>query len=93
MGDLSWVWFPPAHKQRVVTNRLHELFGNRLIALNEAVEWPLRSPDLTPLDFFLAGLHEVKGVSKRNIRVSTGLSMDTDKEIGRGKAKEKANHL
>ena len=30
-----------------------KLFGNRVIALNHAVEWPPRSPDLTPLDIFL----------------------------------------
>ena len=34
---------------------LTELFGDRVIALNRAVEWPPRSPDLTPLDFFLWG--------------------------------------
>ena len=30
-----------------------ELFGNRVIALHHAVEWPPRLPDLTPCDFFL----------------------------------------
>ena len=30
-----------------------ERFGERVVALNHAVEWPPRSPDLTPLDFFL----------------------------------------
>ena len=45
----------PCHRRRAVTDRLTELFGNRVIALNRAVEWPPRSPDLTPLDFFLWG--------------------------------------
>ena len=45
----------PAHRRRIVTDRLQQLFGNRVIALNEEVEWPPRSPDLTPLDFFLWG--------------------------------------
>ena len=40
------------HRRRAVTDRLTELFGNRVIALNRAVEWPPRSPDPTPLDFF-----------------------------------------
>ena len=30
-----------------------ERFGERVVALSHAVEWPPRSPDLTPLDFFL----------------------------------------
>ena len=45
----------PPHRRRFVTDRLAELFGDRVIALNHAVEWPPRSPDLTPLDFFLWG--------------------------------------
>ena len=45
----------PPHRRRIVTDRLTELFGDRVITLNRAVEWPPRSPDLTPLDFFLWG--------------------------------------
>ena len=45
----------PCYRRREVTARLTELFGNRVIALNRAVEWPARSPDLTPVDFFLWG--------------------------------------
>ena len=45
----------PAHRLVAVRNRLQDLFGNRVIALNHAVEWPPRSPDLTPCDFFLWG--------------------------------------
>ena len=36
-------------------HRLAELFGDRVIALFHRVEWPPRSPDLTPCDFFLWG--------------------------------------
>ena len=43
------------HRRIVVRNRLHELFGNRIVALHEDIEWPPRSPDLTPCDFFLWG--------------------------------------
>ena len=32
-----------------------EFFGPKVIALNHPVEWPPRSPDLTPCDFFLWG--------------------------------------
>ena len=45
----------PPHRRRIVTERLAELFGDRINALNRLVEWPPRSPDLTPLDFFLWG--------------------------------------
>ena len=31
------------------------MFGNRIVALHHAVEWPSSSPDLTPGDFFLWG--------------------------------------
>ena len=49
-------WFQdgaPAHRLGLVTERLHILFRERVVSLNEAIEWPPRSPDLTPLDFFL----------------------------------------
>ncbi len=45
----------PCHRRRIVSERLRELFGDRVVALNRNVEWPPRSPDLTPLDFFLWG--------------------------------------
>ena len=51
-------WFQdgaPCHRQVIVTERLHELFGNQIVALNQEIEWPPRSPDLTPCDFFLWG--------------------------------------
>lgn len=51
-------WFQdgaPCHRHRLVTNRLTELFGNQIVSLNHAVEWPPRSPDITPCDFFLWG--------------------------------------
>jgi len=45
----------PPHKRRMVTERLTELFDTRVIALHGPLEWPPRSPNLTPLDFFLWG--------------------------------------
>ncbi|KAF2344443.1 Protein of unknown function DUF4817 [Trinorchestia longiramus] len=45
----------PAHRTVAVTEKLNELFGNRIIALNHRIEWPPRSSDLTPCDFFLWG--------------------------------------
>ena len=45
----------PAHGAIVVRDRLQALFGPRIIALHQPQEWPARSPDLTPCDFFLWG--------------------------------------
>lgn len=45
----------PAHNAIVVTNYLNEIFENRWIGTNGTVQWPPRSPDLTPLDYFLWG--------------------------------------
>ena len=43
-----------AHRAVIVNARLNELFQN-IIALNHDIEWPARSPDLTPCDFFCGG--------------------------------------
>ena len=51
-------WFQdgcPAHRTGVVRERLQELFPNQVVALGHPTEYPPRSPDLTPLDFFLWG--------------------------------------
>ena len=45
----------PPHRRVIVMERLQQLFGERVVALNHAVEWPSRSPELTPSDFFLWG--------------------------------------
>ena len=50
----------PPHRRITVRDRLQELCGNRVIALNQPVEWPPRSPDLTPCNFFFSvGLSQV----------------------------------
>ena len=56
-------WFQdgdPAHRPLIVRERLHELFGDHIVAFNHDIEWPARSPDLTPCDFFYGSkvLHE-----------------------------------
>lgn len=45
----------PAHKAINVTNWLNENFNKQWIGLNGPTEWPPRSPDLTPLDFYFWG--------------------------------------
>ena len=58
-GQFRRLWWiqdgAPPHRRRIVTERLQQLFGERVVALNHQIEWPPRSPDLTPLDFFLWG--------------------------------------
>ena len=55
--NLNNVWFqqdgaPPLYRV-IVKDYLDTTFANRWIGRRGAMEWPARSPDLTPLDFFL----------------------------------------
>ena len=43
------------HGSNEVKEWLQEFFRQHIIALNHPVEWPPRSPDLTPCDYFLWG--------------------------------------
>ena len=45
----------PAHFDRNVRNHLNVTYPNRWIGRGGPVLWPARSPDLTPLDYFLWG--------------------------------------
>lgn len=45
----------PPHYARAVREYLNTIFPNRWIGRSGAVEWPPRSPDLTPLDYFAWG--------------------------------------
>jgi len=45
----------PPHIFRPVKNLLEESFGGRVISRHFPNEWPPRSPDLNPLDFWLWG--------------------------------------
>lgn len=57
--DLGDVWFQQdgatAHTCRASMAVLREHFPGRLISLRGDLQWPARSPDLTPCDFFLWG--------------------------------------
>jgi len=52
-------WFQhdgaPSHYTRAVVNHLNDRFPGRWLGRNGPQRWPPRSPDLTPLDFFLWG--------------------------------------
>ncbi|KAL4130992.1 hypothetical protein QTP88_008352 [Uroleucon formosanum] len=45
----------PAHNAIIVRRHLDQIFPNRWIGTFDVIPWPARSPDLTPLDFFLWG--------------------------------------
>ena len=45
----------PPHNAAIINNFLTLSFGNNWIANRGPKHWPARSPDLTPLDFFLWG--------------------------------------
>ena len=80
--QLNEVWFQhdgcPAHNTRGVGTFLAEIFNNRVIANRGPVAWPARSPDFTPLDFYLWGsvksevynseLPETRGILEESIR-------------------------
>lgn len=57
-GDIPHpnIWFQqdgaPPHYGVEVRHYLDEIFPNKWIGRRGAIEWPPRSPDLTPLDFF-----------------------------------------
>lgn len=45
----------PPHHARIVTEWLNDSFPQKWIGRAGPIRWPARSPDLTPLDFFLWG--------------------------------------
>ncbi|GFX46727.1 transposase [Trichonephila clavipes] len=57
--DVQELWFQqdgaPCHTARATIDLLKDTFGDRLISLFGPVNWPPRSCDLTPLDYFLWG--------------------------------------
>lgn len=56
MNRMWWIQDgAPCHRTIPVRNLLNDVFNTRIIAVNHEVEWPPRSPDLTPCDFFLWG--------------------------------------
>jgi hypothetical protein len=56
----------PTHHTRFVMQHLNATFPNRWIGRGSAINWPPRSPDLTPLDFCLWGWMKSE-VYKRNV--------------------------
>lgn len=59
LGSIAEVCFQqdgaPAHTAKLTMEFLKSQFGNNVISRNFQHEWPPRSPDLTPCDFYLWG--------------------------------------
>ncbi|GFV91261.1 transposable element Tc3 transposase [Trichonephila clavipes] len=57
--DVQELWFQQdgatCHTARAIIDLLKDTFGDRLISRFGPVNWPPRSCDLTPLDYFLWG--------------------------------------
>ncbi|GFU15563.1 hypothetical protein TNCV_1170681 [Trichonephila clavipes] len=57
--DVQELWFQQdgatCHTARATIDLLKDTFGDRLISRFRPVNWPPRSCDLTPLDYFLWG--------------------------------------
>lgn len=57
--NMERIWFQqdgcPAHNVQIVKEYLDNSFPDSWIGLNGPINWPARSPDLSPLDFFLWG--------------------------------------
>lgn len=45
----------PAHSSNIVKQFLNEEYGESWIGRNGPIKWPARSPDMTPLDFYVWG--------------------------------------
>ena len=63
----------PPHYSRLVKEYLHASFPNRWLGRLGPVAWPPRSPDLTPIDYYIWGhmktlVYEKKVDSRRELR-------------------------
>ncbi|KAJ8947676.1 hypothetical protein NQ318_009560 [Aromia moschata] len=57
----------PPHKTRIVQQYLNETYGENWIGINRPTPWAPKSPDLTPLDFFLWGNFEKIKFTKHHL--------------------------
>lgn len=59
LNDVANVFFQqdgaPSHNAGIITQYLNAQFGDNWLGNREPVHWPARSPDLTPLDFYVWG--------------------------------------
>ncbi|GBM96687.1 hypothetical protein AVEN_111924-1 [Araneus ventricosus] len=99
LSDLRNVWFQhdgaPPHKVSSVQQYIRGTFQQQVIGYGGCVEWPPRSPDLNPLDFFLWGyinqrVHATYPPTLQELRnritnvcasVSPAMSYDVQREV------------
>jgi hypothetical protein len=85
-NDISSIFFQqdgaPAHRASMIKKYLHEIFPDRVIGMGFPYDWPPRSPDLTPLDFFLWGFLKSK-VYINNPKTLDQLKSNINAEIGK----------
>jgi hypothetical protein len=63
------IWYQqdgaPPHYAVIVRRYLEEVFPNWWIRRRDQIEWPARSPDLTPLDFFFMEIFQEQGLCNK----------------------------
>ena len=62
----------PPHSTKSVRDYLYKTFGDKWIGRTGPINWPVRSPDLSPLDYFLWA-HLKRLVHDYNPHTPTGL--------------------
>jgi hypothetical protein len=71
--DLRTIWFEQdvatAHTARASTNVVREMFPQDTISRYGDVQWPARSSDLSPCDYFLWGYPKSKVYSTRPVTI------------------------
>lgn len=87
------MWFmhdgAPPHFTRPVCQHLNDVFQNRWIGRGGPVQWPPRSPDLNPLDFYLWGcmksiVYESEILNSDDLRNRVELAAMTIRQKGLG---------
>lgn len=77
LNTRNLLWFQqdgaPPHYGRNVRQWLNEMYPNRWIGRGGSIAWPARSPDITPLDFYLWGdiktmVYEIQPQSLERLR-------------------------
>ncbi|CAK1590500.1 unnamed protein product [Parnassius mnemosyne] len=83
-GFNTRTWFQQdgatAHTSNVAMPVVRQLFPNKVISRRGDIPWPPRSPDLTPMDFFLWGYLKTK-VYKTNPRTIDVLKENIQREM------------
>uniref|UniRef100_A0A0K0EGX0 DDE_3 domain-containing protein n=1 Tax=Strongyloides stercoralis TaxID=6248 RepID=A0A0K0EGX0_STRER len=70
----------PPHQAKETIELLKTVFGNRIISQNCDFKWPARSPDLTPMNFFLWGYLKDR-VYKNRPKTLDNLKYNIDNKI------------